>query len=162
MSANNGSRWYLTTRLSTGAENNRQPCLAITDEDTTDGVPAVWQVKKINGKYKVYYRKSSDSDASWGDPVLLADEISCSSYQSAGPMPVVTSVSYSNSYKLIVVWLNNAGLKYRTAYNGEWSTTGALDDYLFNLFNGVFCSHSQISSCDQEKTLLFYLIFLYY
>ncbi len=79
-SNNNGASWELTARLSAGAEDNRQPCVTITDEGTSDGVHVVWQTKKTNGKYKVYYRKSSDTGASWGAPVLLADEISCSSY----------------------------------------------------------------------------------
>jgi len=88
--------------------------------------------KKTNGKYKVYYRKSTNTGASWSDPVLLADDITCSTYQSAGPMLVITSISYLSSYKLIVVWVSSTGLKYRTAYNDQWATTGSLDDGSYN------------------------------
>jgi|GEM_PF-4639487 len=45
-STNNGTSWDITTRLSPGTENNRQPCITVTDEGTTDGVHAVWQTKK--------------------------------------------------------------------------------------------------------------------
>lgn len=109
-------------------ENNRQPCLTITDEGTPDGVHTVWQTKKANGKYKIYYRKSTNNGVSWGDPFLLADEITCSTNQSAGPMPVITSISYLSSYKLIVVWVSSTGLKYRMAYNDQWETISSLDD----------------------------------
>ncbi len=131
-SSNNGSSWDITTRLSPGTEKNLQPCIAVTDEGTPDGVHIVWQTKKANGKYKVYYRKSTDTGASWGDPFLLADEITCSINQSAGPMPVITSISYSGSYKLLVVWVSSTGLKYRTAYNDQWATIGSLDDSPYN------------------------------
>ncbi|MBN2087960.1 S8 family serine peptidase [candidate division KSB1 bacterium] len=127
-SSNNGSGWDLTERLSAGTENNRLPCLTITDEGTPDGVHTVWQTKKANGKYKIYYRRSTNNGVSWGTPFLLADDVTCSSYQSAGPMPVITSIAYLSSYKLVVVWVSSTGLKYRTAYNNQWASTLSLND----------------------------------
>ncbi len=43
-------------------------------------------------------------------------------------MPVITSISSASGYKLLVVWVSNTGLKYRTAINGDWSSIGSLDD----------------------------------
>ena len=64
--------------------------------------------------------------------MLIADDVTCSSSQSAGPMPVISSISSGSSYKLIVVWVTSGGLRYRIYNNGQWENTGALDDGSYN------------------------------
>ena len=67
--------------------------------------------KKANGKFKVFYRKKTGS--SWADPITLADDITCSSYQSRGPQAVITSIESGTSYKLMVVWVDIQGLVWK-------------------------------------------------
>lgn len=133
-SSDNGASWDITERISAGDSHNRRQCISVTDEGNDDGVHVVWQRKKDNGKYQVVYRKSTNTGSSWQDIVLLADDITCSYYQSAGPMPVITSISSGSTYKLIVVWVTSGGLRYRIYNNGQWENTGALDDGSYNSY----------------------------
>lgn len=131
-STDDGSSWQDPERLSEGEKNYRFPCITVTDDGSYDGVHAVFQRKKDNGKYNVYYRKSTNSGSSWQDSVILSNDISCAYYQSYGPSPVITSITSGSTYKLIAVWVTSGGLRYRICEDGQWGSTSQIDDGSYN------------------------------
>ena len=130
-STNGGTDWCTPVRLSIGNEENRYPCITVTDEGSSDGVHVIWQKKKDNGKWMVYYSKSTTGGGAWQvEADTLADDLTCSGYQQYGPMPVITCFSSSN--KLIGVWATSGGLRYRVYASGSWGSAQSIDDGSYN------------------------------
>jgi hypothetical protein len=131
-STDNGSNWDAPKRLSIGNLENRYPCITVSDEGSYDGLHVVWQKKKDNGKYDIYYSKSTNSGNTWQTPILLNDgEITCSSSQTYGPMPVIASIRYGTILRHAVVWVTSGGLRYRI-WDSGWGSVGSLDDGSIN------------------------------
>jgi subtilisin family serine protease len=130
-STDNGLNWLSPLRLSEGnigvQEENKQPCITVTDDGTEDYVHVIWQKKKINGKYDICYCRSINSGSSWSTMQTLAGatDVTVSSYQSAGPMPVITWASLQSGYRLLAVYATSSGLAWRFRNSGgSWTNPG--------------------------------------
>jgi|GEM_PF-2253787 len=135
-STNDGSSWGAPDRVSLGDLGSAVPCITVTDAGSVDYVHMVWWRKKSDGKFQVLYRKSTNSGVSWGnyaDTDTLADNITCSSSQSVGPQPVITSISSTTSDTLIVVWVTSSGIRY-IVYDNGWGDVGSIDDGSYNSY----------------------------
>jgi hypothetical protein len=99
----------------------------VTDEGSQDGIHVIWERKKSNGNYEIIYRCSYNSGGEWNNPTILpgAGDVAVSSYQTYGPMPVITWVTPPSGYRLLVVYAANNGFHWRYKNSsGSWTTPG--------------------------------------
>jgi hypothetical protein len=149
-SSNNGNSWELTKKISTaGLDNNSTGGLAVAQGNS---VHLVWQRKKPNSRYEVWYSRSTDNGGSWSVPVILpsADDIEVSFWQAYGAMPVIAERSniistdggegwdeQVSDYQLVVVYCSIQGLRYRTSGNNGTSWTTPSPDIISGLYNNL-------------------------
>jgi len=121
-SADNGSAWEITKRLTSGNGGNSRQCLA---SGQSNYLHIVWQrYNSANSLYDIYYALSADNGASWSIPVILAPNIAVTASQMHGPMPVVSEAPI-NGRTIMLVYCSSSGLYYRISANGvNWN--GAL------------------------------------
>lgn len=83
-SSDNGSTWYITTRLSTGNGSNQCPSIVAGYGSPNDMLRAVWQRQLDGTHYEIWSANSTNGGGSWSTPAIVngASNVTVSYHQS--------------------------------------------------------------------------------
>ena len=160
-STDGGTSWGNVRVLSADNGANEAPSLALLPSGGSTYLQAVWQRKLSNDYYELWYSKSTDGGGMWTDPDILpgASSIQVSYSQSnasgaPGPTPVVTAMNGSNT-KLLCVWAQYNGLKYKTTNDlNSWS--GTISSVPSSVNGDPWCPSLSTYGLSPQKAYLIY------
>ncbi|MDE3057175.1 MAG: exo-alpha-sialidase [Bacteroidota bacterium] len=123
-SSDNGSTWYITTRLSTGNGSNQNPSIVAGYGSPNDMLRAVWQRQLDGTHYEIWNAYSTNGGSTWSTPLIVdgASYVTVSSTQSPGgggpgPTPVIGTFYYPGNEmtaSYLLVYAAQEGFHYRT------------------------------------------------